>query len=508
MTLRKCVDTLFIAGAQGKTVTDAYIDVLTQIKKYYKSDRAFFYKFKSQTHEVDEFVEVCDNNLEKVQFDINSQATMSQLKLLNELGKCNLVYIEDILANFDRPYKNHLADAYNRYSIDSFISLAVTNPKDDIVAFMGVTNPKEHKESKGLMELLSRSVCMFIEYNETQKAREEALLLESISKTELVEKTAKNFLSLSNIKENIEDTLDAICAHYDADFAIVLLKQMDGSCSVCYVGGEYIKDLSQFESQGNQIMDRWTSMFGVQPQFASSIDFEALNTPRVQNALIKKFGIHNFIVAPMQTINGDLKGLLFVNNFKFLNRSHLMVNVVAKDISNYLERYNMQIKSQLEPATNLTNKVATQNQVTQMLEIGIKGTLFIIDIDDLKGINDKLGHQTGDKAIIDFANILKRIFRNTDIIGRIGGDEFMVFSPELIDEDLIINKAKQLIDSSTICYEYDGVAVEGGLSIGICSTLDYKYTFDMLYQKADYALYKAKKQGKHQYQIYVPTAEL
>ncbi len=70
---------------------------------------------------------------------------------------------------------------------------------------------------------------------------------------------------------------------------------------------------------------------------------------------------------------------------------------------------------------------------------------MIIDIDDFKGINDNLGHLYGDVVLSEVANDLTNLFRATDIVGRIGGDEFIVFIKDISKTRDIINKAEELV---------------------------------------------------------------
>ncbi|MFR5880817.1 MAG: GGDEF domain-containing protein [Cloacibacillus evryensis] len=73
--------------------------------------------------------------------------------------------------------------------------------------------------------------------------------------------------------------------------------------------------------------------------------------------------------------------------------------------------------------------------------------LMMIDIDNFKSVNDIFGHQTGDDVITDIAAAIKKTFRDTDIVGRIGGDEFMVLMKNAVGKRVIAKKARDLIDA-------------------------------------------------------------
>ena len=61
-----------------------------------------------------------------------------------------------------------------------------------------------------------------------------------------------------------------------------------------------------------------------------------------------------------------------------------------------------------------------------------KGCFMLIDIDDFKHVNDTYGHETGDKVLTEVATALTNVFRKEDVIGRYGGDEFVVFMPDIV----------------------------------------------------------------------------
>lgn len=125
--------------------------------------------------------------------------------------------------------------------------------------------------------------------------------------------------------------------------------------------------------------------------------------------------------------------------------------------------------------------------------------LFMIDLDDFKQINDRLGHQTGDMVLQQVAKVLQHTFREEDVIGRIGGDEFMVLLKGVNSVKSLEKKADEVIQS--MCLQVGG---KGQMSISVSIGIAYgqaKATFEEYYRIADIALYSAKKAGKSQYNI-------
>jgi diguanylate cyclase (GGDEF)-like protein len=122
--------------------------------------------------------------------------------------------------------------------------------------------------------------------------------------------------------------------------------------------------------------------------------------------------------------------------------------------------------------------------------------LLYIDLDNLKEINDSLGHQEGDQIILDTANILKSTYRESDIIARIGGDEFVVFPVGMVDENisLIHERLQKNIDTYN---EESSRLYNLSLSVGIASyDPQSTHSIDELLAHADKAMYKNKLSKK------------
>ena len=101
------------------------------------------------------------------------------------------------------------------------------------------------------------------------------------------------------------------------------------------------------------------------------------------------------------------------------------------------EQNSWKLKSQIDEMTHLFNKITTEKMVTSVLSefSQKKQALIVVDIDNFKSVNDILGHKVGDHIICVVAGVLSSLFRNIDIIGRIGGDEFVVLYPEIKQEE-------------------------------------------------------------------------
>ena len=125
--------------------------------------------------------------------------------------------------------------------------------------------------------------------------------------------------------------------------------------------------------------------------------------------------------------------------------------------------------------------------------------MLVIDLDFFKNVNDCYGHLFGDKVLQEFARMLRTLFRSSDILVRFGGDEFVVFLKD-IPNTTLLQKTRQLSESvqQVKFWEND---YRMTCSIGACFLPENTagYSFDQLFENADWALYQAKQNGRNQY---------
>lgn len=163
--------------------------------------------------------------------------------------------------------------------------------------------------------------------------------------------------------------------------------------------------------------------------------------------------------------------------------------------------------ARLDPLTGVYNKVEAREMINQALllsklEKDLSGNaLFMIDVDDFKTLNDTLGHATGDMALVEFTKKLKHLCRESDIVGRIGGDEFVLFFKNTKEEEIIRRKAEELCREANVVYEVEGKIHPLTISIGIAVSPDHGTDFDSLYAHADRALQRAKLNGKSRFMV-------
>ncbi|MCC0629379.1 MULTISPECIES: GGDEF domain-containing protein [unclassified Clostridioides] len=190
------------------------------------------------------------------------------------------------------------------------------------------------------------------------------------------------------------------------------------------------------------------------------------------------------------SITNDIKALAYV-----------------KDIDNQKkEEIRLKLKAERDTLTGLYNKGTTEKLINDFLDSeeassGIHAFL-IVDIDNFKSVNDNLGHVFGDKVLFEVSKHLKPIFRKDDIVGRIGGDEFIAFLKNIQSFENAKKKAEKICDIFRNSYTENKKTYKISGTVGISFVPEHGTIFKELYRKADVALYYAKSKGKDKYALY------
>ena len=134
-----------------------------------------------------------------------------------------------------------------------------------------------------------------------------------------------------------------------------------------------------------------------------------------------------------------------------------------------------------------------------MMEAGEegKGALVILDLDNFKQINDRYGHLKGDEALKLLAEALKQTFSEGEFLGRLGGDEFLVFVQDVSEKTYLDCKMKRLFEELEKIRE-----ISLACSVGIVFAEHENFSYREAVKKADMALYKSKEKGKNRYSYY------
>lgn len=159
-------------------------------------------------------------------------------------------------------------------------------------------------------------------------------------------------------------------------------------------------------------------------------------------------------------------------------------------------------KAEHDSLTGLVNRVAYKNFYELVFKQKINSAMLLIDVDSFKLVNDSIGHLGGDYVLKLVAKRLKKCFRDTDCVARVGGDEFAVIMSDLNNKFNLIEKSNQLLSVMREPFEYEGKKLYQYISAGIIflpKVNDLSYL--EAYKLADNALYKSKENGRNQYTL-------
>lgn len=163
-------------------------------------------------------------------------------------------------------------------------------------------------------------------------------------------------------------------------------------------------------------------------------------------------------------------------------------------------QHQLQLASERDPLTGLKNKSAAQDLCKSTLARTGRGTyaLLVLDIDNFKYVNDEYGHLTGDRILTELAQCMREVFAG-QILGRIGGDEFLALINGIEENGALEAVMEQFFEHLGRVDLPTGVTC----SVGAVVFQNSEDSFEYLFEKADHALYDAKRQGKNQYVIEV-----
>lgn len=189
-------------------------------------------------------------------------------------------------------------------------------------------------------------------------------------------------------------------------------------------------------------------------------------------------------------------------------KPEVLLRRVANILHTVDEIQDLKKTSSTDKLTGLFNKGSSEEELKKLCKKS-HGSLMMIDLDSFKLVNDIHGHAMGDKILIAFADILRAAMRSSDLIGRMGGDEFVAFCHGVSDPASIAAKTQFINEKITEAAKKlmgEDMNIPLGASIGCVLVPQAGTDFAELYKKADKALYIVKQNGKHGYNIFSEDA--
>lgn len=204
----------------------------------------------------------------------------------------------------------------------------------------------------------------------------------------------------------------------------------------------------------------------------------------------------------ISNIEGVTKYLELIKEPVF-DKNHNVIGIVGL-INDITEKTLLDLKfkelSSRDMLTDVLNRQTGTEIIIKSLSTSTDGrALYLLDLNHFKKINDTYGHQVGDKVLMAFANVLRTTVRSSDVVMRLGGDEFILFIDGIKTQKEALIFAQRICNNLKMLYIPE---IESNIStsIGICMA-EPGDTFDTLYSKADEKMYLAKKHSTSYYEI-------
>ena len=302
----------------------------------------------------------------------------------------------------------------------------------------------------------------------------------------------------SDIVENMENVIKYMARITLADKALLVVENNDGENNI----------ICTYRLNDKNETDRYFSLKLDSEEDVIVISNNENRSDQLDNEVLKE-GIKSCIYMKLRnrekrlnsesSVNGQLI-LISTNAINYINsESKKIIETFKPFLTFLLEKYNLTISSTLDKLTSVYNRKYFEESLIFLLEgsqlDNSEFAVIMFDIDDFKGVNDKYGHQVGDEVLIKLTREVKKTISKNDIIGRYGGEEFIVLLPNC-DKNKAISVAEKIrtnVDDAKILGEKRKVTI----SIGIAMSNNERISSDEIVKRADQALYRAKHEGKN-----------
>ncbi len=195
--------------------------------------------------------------------------------------------------------------------------------------------------------------------------------------------------------------------------------------------------------------------------------------------------------------------LIYIPTIILLSKSlyNSQLSAIKNNDALNLSVHKLHILSTIDSLTNIYNRRYFFEMAQNLISIALREqkvvSLLMLDIDFFKDINDEHGHQAGDFILVSLSKEVKSIMRESDIFGRVGGEEFAVLLHNTAHDgaQVIAEKIRKTIENKT--FLYNGTPIKLTVSIGISVLDESSKSVEILYKKADKRLYQAKREGRN-----------
>jgi diguanylate cyclase (GGDEF)-like protein/PAS domain S-box-containing protein len=161
-------------------------------------------------------------------------------------------------------------------------------------------------------------------------------------------------------------------------------------------------------------------------------------------------------------------------------------------------RQELERRATFDPLTHCHNRSSVLGTLERELEredSSSTGVVYV-DLDQFKPVNDRLGHAAGDELLVLVAERLKLASRDSDVVGRLGGDEFLVVLRDIPGPEMAMRAADRICETLCGTFELSGGKAELGASVGVACSEGQRIASEELVKRADVAMYQSKEHGQ------------
>lgn len=235
-------------------------------------------------------------------------------------------------------------------------------------------------------------------------------------------------------------------------------------------------------------------------------------------AFLTERGITSFIVVPLKEKENRTIGILGVFSREgktYSQRDLSLLNMISVPVSLIIENAELMEKTRILSITDGLTQLYNRRHFQETLQMAISEarknghvlSLAICDIDNFKFYNDRNGHLAGDRVLKDVSHLLKQNTKGSDIVGRYGGEEFIILFPQTSKENAerICENIRRNVEAAKFPFEEFQPNRDLTISFGVSSFPSDAEDPEDLIRKADNALYEAKKRGRNRVVVFSDT---
>lgn len=337
-----------------------------------------------------------------------------------------------------------------------------------------------------------------------QLRRREDLLRELVDGTVNLMESSWN---INDRKLGISLLMNKLLLHLQAEECVLYLLNGEGGALQRAYSTANIKDIDVFDYNVNSSVVE-TVLRTDRPYLNNNYSYE-LKIPFSQEGLV----IRSLLCVPLESRGEKIGVLELINKVDggFSDDDQTAFQMFATPLAAGLHAMEMFERAERLTITDDLTKLYNYRYLMQYLDSEVKRclrykkkvSLLFVDVDGFKRINDTFGHLVGSQALAEMGQVFKQILRETDIVGRYGGDEFVIVLPEtpLNGAMIIAERIRKKVED----YEFiaQNLSIRLTVSLGVANCPKHTLTAEGLIKKADAAMYRAKELSKNSIRVAV-----